>query len=145
MVWAGINLSTHTNSQAIQHITDALRAHSSQLRERVFQEQQRANALEIERDALQSQVQRREREILRIQTHEIAAAHLLDQQLSPEDRARFKELADENAQLRERVEALESDPRMQCPLDGPGSHRADLMELRRLQAGKNTDTTAQDV
>ena len=28
---------------------------------------------------------------------------------------------------------LREDPRLQVPLDGPGSHRADLMELRRAQ------------
>jgi len=34
---------------------------------------------------------------------------------------------------RREIERLEADPRMQCPLDGPGSHRVDLQELRLLQ------------
>lgn len=33
---------------------------------------------------------------------------------------------------RERSAKLEADPRLQIPLDGPGSHRADLAELRAM-------------
>ncbi len=37
-------------------------------------------------------------------------------------------------ELRAEIAALKSDPRLQCPLDGPGSHFADLAELRLLQS-----------
>ncbi len=49
---------------------------------------------------LQAVIRDREAEILRIQTHETSAAHALDAQLSPEERAQFKVLADEVARLR---------------------------------------------
>ncbi len=58
---------------------------------------------------LRAVVRDREAEILRIQTHETSAAHVLDSQLSPEERAQFKALADVNARLRaanERLRAL---------------------------------------
>lgn len=36
------------------------------------------------------------------------------------------------ADLTRQLEELKADPRLACPLDGPGSHRADLAELRVL-------------
>lgn len=44
------------------------------------------------------------------------------------------ELQAELDQLRAELTTLKSDPRLLIPLDGPGSHRVDLAELRVLQA-----------
>lgn len=55
-------------------------------------------------DALNEKLRDLEAEILRIQTHETAAAHALDSTLTPEERAKFKELADENASLQHQLE-----------------------------------------
>ena len=61
-------------------------------------------AAEIKR--LRERVKERESELLRVRCHETAAAHAIDNTLTPEERARFKDLADENARLREQVAAL---------------------------------------
>lgn len=66
-------------------------------------------ACEAEIARLSSVVRDREAEILRIQTHETSAAHALDSQLSPEERAQFKALADENARLRAANERLRAE------------------------------------
>jgi hypothetical protein len=57
----------------------------------------------------------------------------LDSRFVVAARAAVPELCAEVRQLRARVAGLEADPRMQVPLDGPGSHRADLAEQHALR------------
>lgn len=62
-------------------------------------------SLRRELDEAKAKVADREAELLRVRTHETAAAHELDCKLSPEERHTFKTLVDENARLRQqRVE-----------------------------------------
>jgi hypothetical protein len=49
-----------------------------------------------------------------------------------EDQAR--ELQRQRDELAEYLETLAADPRLLCPLDGPGSHRQDLIELEAQRA-----------
>jgi hypothetical protein len=59
--------------------------------------------------------------------HRKAEAHINRREMTmAEGWRRFTDTQLENQQLK-------SDPRLQCPLDGPGSHRVDLAELRRKQ------------
>lgn len=64
------------------------------------------DALEHANRLLKQTVADREAEILRIQTHETAAAHALDCKLTPEERGKFKRLADRVADLERDIDRL---------------------------------------
>lgn len=59
----------------------------------------RAEQAEARVGELERRVSDREAELLRCRTHETQAAHLLDQQLSPEERATFASLCNRIAEL----------------------------------------------
>jgi hypothetical protein len=81
-------------------------------------------------DRLEATVRDREAEILRIQTHETAAAHSLDSQLSPEERAQFKALADENARLWREIHALRLFGNKDCTAMADDYLRGESVDLK---------------
>lgn len=82
---------------------------------------------EQEQRRLQSRIAELEAELLRVRTHETAAAHALDCEMDPEERHRFKQLADENARLAARVRELEA----QCDI-----YHADASEATAFAAAE---------